>query len=344
MAMDLSVEPIDITSAPEEDLRGLHALEQLAIEERFPDDPPYPFDEFVADLKYEPDYVRNLRWAVRDRRDRGLLGSCTLRLRDKEENRNKARLYVVVHPSARRGGIGRNLLSPALEAAVADGRTIVESWVPMGTPGAAFAESVGFEMAQLERMSRMYVDTVDRAMLEDWVTRAKERASDYTFRIWEGPCPDDILTPFAAAQAVMNTAPQGERTHEWEETTPEELQESERSLFDAGFKVTKAAVFAPDGTVAGYTEVYYGDFRPQIAWQGDTGVWPEHRERGIGRWLKAAMLLHLFETRPKLEFVETGNAATNEAMLNINHAMGFRLAEELGSYEAPVERIAARLA
>ena len=37
-------------------------------------------------------------------------------------------------------------------------------------------------------------------------------------------------------------------------------------------------------------------------------------------------------------------AATNEAMLNINHAMGFRLAEELGSYEAPVERIAARLA
>ena len=341
--MESRVEQIDVTSAPEADLRGMHALEQMSIEERFPNDPPYPFEEFIADLDYEPEWVRNLRWIVRDGETGGLVGMSSLRLRDKEENRNKARVYAVVSPQARRQGMGSALLRPAAEAALADDRTVLESWIPMETPGHLFAEAVGFEMCQLERMSRCYVDKVNRLMLEDWVTKAKERASDYTFRIWEGPCPDDILVPFAAAQAVMNTAPQGERTHEWEETTPDELREGERSLFDAGFNVTKAAVFAPDGTVAGYTEVYYGDFRPQIAWQGDTGVWPDHRNRGIGRWLKAGMLLHLFETRRELEFIETGNAATNEAMLNINHAMGFSLAEEIGSYEAPTERLAERL-
>ena len=235
------------------------------------------------------------------------------------------------------------LLRPVAEAAADDERSILESWVPLRKGPEVFAEMVGFEMRQLERMSRCYVSDVDRSMLEEWVTRAKERASDYSFRIWEGPCPDEFLEEFAAAQAVMNTAPQGERTHEWEETSPAELRGSEQSLFDAGFNVTKAAVFAPDGRVAGYTEVYYGDFRPQIAWQGDTGVWPEHRDRGIGRWLKAAMFLHLVEARPKIDFIETGNAATNEAMLNINHAMGFALAEEIGSYEASTERLAERL-
>ena len=341
--MDLSVEQIELSSAPEADLRALHALDQIAIEERFPNDPPYPFEEYIADIHYEPDYVRHLRWVVRDRRGGGVLGASVLRLRDKEENRNKARVYMTVHPSARRKGVGRALLGAAAEAAAADERTVLESWVPMDTPGAAFAETVGFEMRQLERMSRCYVENVDRLMLEEWVTRAKERASDYTFRIWEGACPDEFVEEFAAAQAVMNTAPTGERTHEWEETTVDELRESERSLLDAGFNVTKAAVFAPDGKVAGYTEVYYGDFRPQIAWQGDTGVWPDHRDRGIGRWLKAAMLLHLLESRPQLEFVETGNAATNEAMLNINHAMGFSLAEEIGSYEAATDRLIGRL-
>ena len=341
--MDLSVEPFDITSAPEDDLRAIHALEQLALDERFPDDPRYPFEEFVADLKFEPGYVRNLRWVVRDRRGGGILGVSTLRLRDKEENRNKARAYLSVHPTVRRQGLGRALLAPVAEAAAADDRTILESWVPMDTPGAAFAEAVGFEMRQLERMSRCYVESVDRVMLEEWVTRAKERASDYTIRIWEGPCPEDLLVPFAAAQAVMNTAPHGDRTHEWEETTPEELREEEGALFEAGFNVTHTAVMAPDGAIAGYSAVYYGDYRPQIAWQGDTGVWPDHRDRGIGRWLKAAMLLHLLESRPELEFIETGNAATNEAMLNINHAMGFRLAEEIGSYEAATDQVIERI-
>lgn len=342
--MDVRVEQVDPASAPEADLRAMHALEALAVEERFPDDPPYPFEEYVGDLRYEPEYVRNLYWAVWSPDRKTALGLSNLRLKDKDENRNKARCYVTVHPSVRRQGVASSLLRPVVEAAIADARSILEAWVPLGKGSEAFAEAIGFEMRQLERMSRCYVNEVDRLMLEEWVRRAKERASDYVLRVWEGPCPEEFLTEFAAAQAVMNTAPQGDRTHEWEETSPEELRASEKSLFDAGFNVTKAAAFAPDGRVAGYTEVYYGDFRPQMAWQGDTGVWPEHRNRGIGRWLKAAMLLHLYEARPLIEFIETGNAASNDAMLAINHAMGFRLAEEIGSYEVQAERLRARLA
>ena len=341
--MNLRVEPVDFTSASEADLRAIHALEQIALDERFPGDPPYPFEEYLADLKFEPSFIRFLRWVVWDEGRTTVLGTGSLRLKDKEENRNKANCYVIVHPSTRRQGIASALLRPVVEAALEDDRSILEAWVPIAGAGKGFAEKVGFDMRQLERLSRMYVENVDRLMLEEWVRRAKERASDYTFRIWEGLCPDDILVPFAAAQAVMNTAPHGDRTHEWEETSPEELLEEDQALLDAGFNVTRAAVVAPDGSVAGYTAVYYGDFRPQIAWQGDTGVWPDHRNRGIGRWLKAAMLLHLFETRPALEFIETGNAATNEAMLNINHAMGFRLAEEIGSYEAPTQSLAETL-
>jgi GNAT superfamily N-acetyltransferase len=78
------------------------------------------------------------------------------------------------------------------------------------------------------------------------------------------------------------------------------------------------------GDLAGYTAFFFKKFRPWQVLQGDTGVDPAHRDRGLGRWLKAVNLLRLLDERPEAQVVDTENAGSNEPMLNINVALGFR--------------------
>ncbi len=77
------------------------------------------------------------------------------------------------------------------------------------------------------------------------------------------------------------------------------------------------------GHFVGYTELSISHHRPWWARQGDTGVDPEHRRRGIGSWLKAHNALRLLRERPDVEYIETWNAVGNTPMLAINRAMGF---------------------
>ena len=58
--------------------------------------------------------------------------------------------------------------------------------------------------------------------------------------------------------------------------------------------------------------------------QWDTAVDPDHRNKGLGRWLKAALFLEIAERYPEAQWIDTWNADSNEAMLSINIAMGFR--------------------
>jgi GNAT superfamily N-acetyltransferase len=78
------------------------------------------------------------------------------------------------------------------------------------------------------------------------------------------------------------------------------------------------------GELAGYSELIFTPRRRWLGEQGDTAVDPAHRERGLGRWLKAANILRLLDEKPDVRAVETWNDGSNAAMLSINEAMGFR--------------------
>ena len=45
--------------------------------------------------------------------------------------------------------------------------------------------------------------------------------------------------------------------------------------------------------------------RPELLGQGMTGVFPQYRNRGLGRWLKAAMLDKVLKERPQVKYVRT---------------------------------------
>ena len=78
------------------------------------------------------------------------------------------------------------------------------------------------------------------------------------------------------------------------------------------------------GRLVAWTTLAGPEDTPAHLWQNITIVDPEHRGHRLGMVVKLENLRHAREHRPELTAVDTSNASSNEHMLAINVAMGFR--------------------
>jgi hypothetical protein len=181
-------------------------------------------------------------------------------------------------------------------------------------------------------------------MLEGWVARAAERAQDYELLRWDGPCPEEYAEAFVNEQNVMNTAPIDDLEYEDEVFTVARLRDREAMQAHRRIdQITRVARHVPSGEFVGHSDVWLPQRWPTKAYQNDTGVYPALREKGLGRWLKAQMLLDLMDERPQLDNISTWNAGSNDAMLGINYAMGFKTVTEFGEHQVRADVALAKL-
>lgn len=314
----------DVKRATEREHRAMHELTLVLMREELPEDPPMPFEEWLSDIRSSPSDRRTSFWLLWDAGAERLIGSSSFNRKYREDNRHIGRVQVAIRPEQRGRGLAASLLLPAAEAAKADGRTLCQGWVFEGGPAVGFADAVGSKTAILDYHNRLTIADVDVSMINAWVERAPERASDYSLFFWEGECPQDLLQKFAEMRMVMNTAPRSE-SEEDEKITPDMIVEWDALAKAEGYAPWNyVAQHDPSGEWAGYTRLWPSIYRKEFAYQDDTAVRPDHRDRGLGRWLKAVMLLKVMKDLPEARWVETGNATTNEPMLGINRAMGFK--------------------
>lgn len=246
--------------------------------------------------------------------------------------------WVFVAADHRRNGFARRLAKPAFDYAAAAGRKRYATPVKAGTVYAAWPERLGLKPVYNERVSQLQIADVDPAMLREWIDRASERASDYEILFVESPIPDQYRESFLAVTEVMNTAPVEELEEDPMHWSDQDLRNAE--LLEAIKKrtiYTALARHTQTGDFAGYTQLVYQSLHPTVAHQWDTGVDPAHRNLGLGRWLKAAMLERVLDEHPEIKIIETENAESNTPMLNINVAMGFKPALDLVIYQGDIE-------
>ena len=315
---------IDARRAEVDALRSLFAVATRIEREDVPEPPWEPESEWVAELRADAGVQDRADWLVRDGTG-APVGAGHFYANRTGENRHRAKLVVRVVPEARRQAIGTELLRLATTAAWEAGRTVVQTWTTAGGTGARFSDRWGIAAEDHLELNRLRLADLDRALLDGWLSRARERAGDHELVWWDGRCPEGLRASYAELRQVMNTAPQV-RDHVDEVFTLEKLDELEGVWADAGLPWwTVCARHRRSGRLVGYTELAFSDEEPALAYQGDTAVDPAHRGRGIGRWVKAAMLDRVLRERPAVEVVDTYNAGSNDAMIAINRALGFRV-------------------
>jgi RimJ/RimL family protein N-acetyltransferase len=160
--------------------------------------------------------------------------------------------------------------------------------------------------------------------------KAADRIGDYRIEEWGAFTPDEHVHAVCDALNVfVGMVPTGDIALEDTKFTPERLSRNERRWVEVGRRRLVAVAFAPDGTLAGYSDMFLHAHVDHWAQIGITMVLPEHRGHSLGLAIKLASHATLADQYPACGLVMTSNADINEQMNAVNEQMGYRLVEQL---------------
>lgn len=256
-------------------------------------------------------------------------GLLTRSLRD---NLHSAMAFAYTHPDRVREGIGRRLVEELEVVAAGDGRTTVQSeaYLPPGGSGVpeAFATAMGYAVASRESIKELTL--ADYLARRDSLAASAPVPDGYRVVTFDTVCPDEHLDSFGRLLGMlMAEVPLGELDLEDSEWSAERIREAERRQVAIGRHVQTAMALAPDGSVAGVSDVRVDDSDESHGQVGITLVDPVHRGRRLGLALKVASHDLVVATYPGLVSVDTSNAEVNTHMNAVNDALGYRSIETL---------------
>jgi GNAT superfamily N-acetyltransferase len=253
------------------------------------------------------------------------------------DNLSNAYLEVYVPDDERRRGVGTALLAGLEAAASSRGRTVLvaESFSPPegSGPGEPFALARGYSLANREGVKvldlKAHVDSW--AALDDDVA---DRIGGYRIVEWGGTTPEEHVQDVCdSLNRFIGMIPTGDLEMDDLEYTPERLRRNEQRNIDLGTARLVGAALAPDGTLAGYHDLYVDQHRRTQARVGITMVLPEHRGHALGLGTKLATHRSLVSQVPECRIVATGNADVNAHMNSVNERMGYQLVEQLLEFQ-----------
>jgi GNAT superfamily N-acetyltransferase len=346
MAAEHAPARVDFQSAGADFWKRYHAYRRVRQQESRPDDPLRPDEleerwlkrESPFDLQYQYEIAEDgilLSW----------LSGSTVKPGTPEYDSNKhlfwADLYV--RPDARRRGLGSSWLPLLGDLMDAHGCTVLG----IGTedaPGHAFLRWLGAESKLSGAENRLKLADVDWKMVERWVNDGPKRSPQTKLVTYDGPLPESMWDDFAPQlSSMLNTMPFEGLDHGEIVVTPDHIRDFYARLEIGREQLHTILTREPDGVISAITDMTWAPHRPAIINQQFTGVRPDARGRGLGKWIKAAMLAHLRDLYPEAQWVATQNAGSNAPMLAINKQLGFKQYRAETEYQIGREGLAARI-
>lgn len=339
---EVTIAELDLTAASRPFWDRYHAFRRLRHAESTPDDPFAPDDVVEAQLSYHDPFADKRAWeAMTSGVTAGFLAVTGPSTADPtyQSNRRFVEFVLSVHPDHRRRGIGKELLSRAVRDTDRRGGQVLQTTTHERS-GHAFLGTMGAEVRRVDRANRLLLSNVDWAMIDRWIAEGADRNPKTIVRFIRGPLPDELVKEVCdLVEEIDNMIPSEDLDHGERRTTPEMLRSWEEQTRRAGAEFTMALTHEPDGGLSALTWMRWHRSNPWNIGQGLTGVRKKHQGRGLGKWLKAAMLRRMSKEHAEIRQVVTGNAHSNAPMLSINHKMGFKLFREYKTYQVDRARV-----
>lgn len=241
-----------------------------------------------------------------------------------------ADVEVAVVPERRREGIGR-ALAAAVTLALTDVAEVVraETYCPEGV---AFGQALGLTVRNQE----------SRQLLDLPVSRERLGAlgrvdAGVQVSSWSGPCPEEVVEDWAGLVTQMKgEVPLGDLSRSPSVSEVAHIRQNEQRMQAAGYVLVRSLARV-DGRSVGYTEMFVSIHASPVVAQDDTFVDRGYRRRGVASALKVANLC-LLQELPEAQvarWVQTYSAVSNEPMLALNRAFGFREVDTMTALEGP---------
>lgn len=336
----MKVREWDPKTAPAAELESLTTTLNEVFAVDLPGDPAWDGGAMRAYLTETMPGERRLCWlADAGPADHRVLGHANLLLMG-----DIGVVEVVVHPAARRHGLGRELVAEVARRAYSAGLSSLGVEAIGGTPAVKFWETLGFQCAYVEKRNILELAGVDWSKMDELAVAVP---AGYHLQYHPGGLPKDLLEAYSAAKATRRDngdAPPSDLDLRPSSYDALRLHESLATLNRRGMKpYLVLAVHEETGAVAALTEVVVPAQHPTRADQYDTIVVSAYRGLGLERAIKARMLCELRAAQPELVEVQTWNALADDPIAGVNAEFGFRPDREWREYEAETIDLVERL-
>jgi len=294
------IDPATMTDA---ELSEVYALSRAGRLDAAPDEPAFSVEQMVASARSWPAAFRISEWVIE--------GGYAQLFRFGENK--DCELELVISPEARRSGLGTLLVGYVAEQARAAGCTMM--LMPFADErGAAFTASLG-----ARNDNSWFVNVITLPAVLEQV----QPVPGYSVRSWQGPTPEELMESWVRGLNAVKDAPHAAGTEPWVHTA-QFVRGYEASLIAGGEQPRSTVILDAHGEAAAVTGLKVGLKPGAMACTDVTAVVPEHRRRGLARWLKTESLAQLMADRPDVPLMRTNNGVTNAGMLAVNRAVGFK--------------------
>jgi len=346
---DLIIERFYPESASDEDFEKAIRIQLESFKENNPADPVPPDHLLRKNLEMIASHpIFNVQIYLAENATGELVGGVFILIAkpespDYESQKHMGMVLPRVMKEYRRQGIGTQILEFSARILKEQGCTLLQGDTN-SDEGRAFANRFGAEVAIESRDNRAYVKDIDWEMVEQWAAEGAKNNPDVTIEFFEGlPEEADLEAYSTLYTEVFNQQPFEELEGLETTWTPERMRELHTRMQEMGNMDYVMFTRETKGDLSGMTEMNYHPERSHRISQGLTGVQENYRGRGLGKWLKAKMLLYMRENFPTVEHIATTNAASNEAMLSINERLGFKLYKHTTMFKIQLDELAKHL-
>ncbi len=326
MISKFTIVPFSVDSSNQKQINAWYTLQRNLRKEILPDESFLTMEELLAHNRAIHELRDSVDWCIWHGEDEAMVGLSGVRFSRQDSGNDPAYFTVQIDQNYRRNGIGSAYLRRIVETATERGRKILRVQTnDRCLSGEKFIIPTGADIVHKGHFNILVLKDVEKTLINSWLGLPVQGFKELTTGNWEGITPEHRIQEISDFYQVIYDAGKEQHGHSGYRFTPENVREGEKVSISMGKKVHSIyAADAESNRLLGLTKISWYPSRPSLVSQGYTAVLPDARGRGIGRRLKAEMLQKVFRDMPRVEYMKTGNADNNDAILKINAELGFR--------------------